>query len=229
MKSKKRPAPKKTSPTRKPAPAPSTPANVPHEVTFTAQGGYADPFNQVVLDVIFTDPAGQAFRVPAFWAGANRWKVRYASPLTGEHAYRTECNVATDAGLHGLTGRITVKPYHGKNPLYVHGPVQVAADRRHFEHHDGTPFFWLGDTWWMGLCHRLKWPQGFKQLTANRVKKPWPNTRLVSVDNDATVGISVSRSEKLHVFHQSGQQFVVAGLDRGQAALRDLVTYLVGK
>ena len=180
MKSKKRPAPKKTSPTRKPAPAPSTPANVPHEVTFTAQGGYADPFNQVVLDVIFTDPAGQAFRVPAFWAGANRWKVRYASPLTGEHAYRTKCNVATDAGLHGLTGRITVKPYHGKNPLYVHGPVQVAADRRHFEHHDGTPFFWLGDTWWMGLCHRLKWPQGFKQLTANRVKKGFNVVQIIA-------------------------------------------------
>ncbi len=180
MKSKKRPTPKKTSPTRKSAPAPSTPANMPHEVTFTAQGKYADPFNQVVLDVIFTDPAGQTFRVPAFWAGANHWKVRYSSPLTGEHTYRTVCTPATDAGLHGLTGKVTVKPYSGKNPLYAHGPVKVAADKRHFEHTDGTPFFWLGDTWWMGLCSRLSWPQGFKTLTANRVKKGYNVVQIVA-------------------------------------------------
>ena len=39
-----------------------------------------------------------------------------------------------------------------RTPLYLHGPLRVAADRRHFEHADGTPFFWLADTWWMGLC-----------------------------------------------------------------------------
>ena len=180
MKLKKRPALKSSRSSRQPAPAPSTKANVPLELTFTAQRGYADPFNQVVLDVTFTDPDGKTFRVPAFWAGANRWKVRYASPLAGGHSYRTECSVATDAGLHGLSGAVTVKPYAGKNPLYVHGPVQVAADKRHFEHADGTPFFWLGDTWWMGLCQRLSWPQGFKQLTANRVKKGFNVVQIIA-------------------------------------------------
>jgi hypothetical protein len=41
------------------------------------------------------------------------------------------------------------------NPFYTHGPIRVAASHRHFEHADGTPFFWLGDTWWMGLTERL--------------------------------------------------------------------------
>ncbi len=158
----------------------ATPANTPVERSFTAQNGYADAFNEVVLDVIFTDPAGQEFRVPAFWAGGKVWKVRYASPLTGTHPYRTECQPATDAGLHGLTGSVTISPYTGKNPLYAHGPVQIAGDKRHFEHADGTPFFWLGDTWWMGLSSRLKWPQGFKTLTANRVKKGFNVVQIVA-------------------------------------------------
>ena len=180
MKIKKRPTPKKLSRARQPVRASATAANTPVELTFTARGKYVDPFNQVVLDVVFTDPAGATFRVPAFWAGTNRWKVRYASPLVGSHSYRTECSAAADAGLHGLTGSVTIKAYTGKNPLYVHGPVRVAGDKRHFEHTDGTPFFWLGDTWWMGLCSRLSWPQGFKQLTADRKAKGFNLVQIIA-------------------------------------------------
>lgn len=180
MKSPLRPAPKKISPARRPAPATRPAANVPQEVTFTALGRYPDPFNQVVLDVVFTDPAGQTFRVPAFWAGGHTWKVRYASPLTGRHTYRTECTPASDAGLHDRRGTLTIAPYAGKNPLYLHGPVRVAPDRRHFEHGDGTPFFWLGDTWWMGLCKRVDWPRGFKHLTADRKKKGYNVVQIIA-------------------------------------------------
>ncbi len=154
--------------------------NVPVEITFRARRPWADPFNQVTLDVIFTDPAGVARRVPAFWAGGKVWKVRYASPLTGRHTYRTACSATDDAGLHLRRGHLTLAAYRGRNPLYRHGPVRVAPNRRHFEHADGKPFFWLGDTWWMGLCARLPWPQGFKQLTADRGKKGFNVVQLVA-------------------------------------------------
>lgn len=160
--------------------ASTTMTNMPVELTFTSRKVYADPFNQVTLDVVFTDPAGTKRRVPAFWAGGNNWKVRYASPLPGLHLYHTECSVDTDSGLHGALGKLKITAYRGKNRLYAHGPVQVAAGKRHFEHADGTPFFWLGDTWWMGLCHRLKWPQGFKQLTADRVKKGFNVVQIIA-------------------------------------------------
>ncbi|MBS0664741.1 MAG: DUF4038 domain-containing protein [Verrucomicrobia bacterium] len=159
---------------------PRTAANVPCELSFQAQQRYADPFNTVVLDVVFTDPDGASLRVPAFWAGGHTWKVRYASPLVGRHAFRTEGAPATDAGLHGVTGAVEIRPYEGTNPLYRHGPVRVAANRRHFEHVDGTPFFWLADTWWMGLCHRLRWPSGFKQLAANRKQKGFNVVQIVA-------------------------------------------------
>ena len=56
----------------------------------------------------------------------------------------------------------------------------MAADRRHFEHADGTPFFWLGDTWWMGLCHRLRFPDDFQRLTADRKAKGFNVVQIVA-------------------------------------------------
>src|SRR3954453_1873603 len=70
--------------------AKQTQANVMTELAFTAGKDYADPFNDVTLDVTFIDPTGRELRVPAFWAGGNVWKVRYASPVVGTHTFRTE-------------------------------------------------------------------------------------------------------------------------------------------
>ena len=150
------------------------------EVTFAAEKTYSDPFNKVVLDVLFTDPAGHVFRVPAFWDGGNIWKARYASPLVGTHSFRSESSTQADAGLTGLTGKIEIRAYHGDNPLYQHGPLRVEAHRRHLEYLDGTPFFWLGDTWWMGLTHRLRWPDEFQQLTADRKEKGFNIIQIVA-------------------------------------------------
>ncbi|MBE3038947.1 MAG: DUF5060 domain-containing protein, partial [Chloroflexi bacterium] len=150
------------------------------EFAFTSDKVYADPFNEVDLAAVFRTPAGESLRVPAFWAGGNVWKVRYSSPAVGTHAFRTECTDAANARLHGATGRAEVVAYTGANPLYKHGPVRVAATRRYFEHADGTPFFWLGDTWWMGLTERLGWPDGFKALAADRKEKGFNVVQVVA-------------------------------------------------
>ncbi|GEM_PF-548504 len=154
--------------------------NVPCEIVFTAQRLHADPFQSVVLDVVFTDPTGQSRRVPAFWAGGPVWKVRYASPLPGRHRWHSICNTAEDAGLHAVEGSVEVRRYRGTNPLFQHGPVRVATDKRHFEYADGRPFFWLGDTWWMGLSQRLHWPDEFAELTADRKTKGFNVVQIVA-------------------------------------------------
>jgi hypothetical protein len=161
-------------------PTAQTSANVMAELTFKSARAYRDPFNDVTLDAVFTDPGGKELRVPAFWAGANLWKTRYASPLVGTHRFRTECSQSEDKGLHGITGTVEVKPYLGQNALYKHGPLQVAPNRRYLEHGDGTPFFWLGDTWWMGLCHRIHWPDDFKTLAADRKEKGFNVIQIVA-------------------------------------------------
>jgi hypothetical protein len=56
----------------------------------------------------------------------------------------------------------------------------VGASRRFLEHRDGTPFFWLGDTWWMGLTRRLPWPHDFRRLIADRVAKGFSVIQIVA-------------------------------------------------
>lgn len=154
--------------------------NVPLELTFTADRDHSDPFDQIVLDVVFTEPDGVVRIVPAFWAGGRSWKVRYASGQSGVHRWSSQCSATNDTGLHGQQGVVEIAPYAGDNPLYRHGPIRVAANGRRFEHADGTPFFWLGDTWWMGLCHRLHFPDEFARLAANRREKGFNVIQLVA-------------------------------------------------
>jgi hypothetical protein len=160
--------------------ASQTEANVPVEHSLSAQRPHADPFNEVTVDVRFITPDGSERKVPAFWAGGTAWKVRYASELLGTHRWRSECSDISDPGLHGVEGTVTVVAYRGENPLYRHGPIRLKQGSRHFEYADGTPFFWLGDTWWMGLCHRLHWPDEFQQLAADRKAKGFTVVQLVA-------------------------------------------------
>ncbi len=157
-----------------------TEANVMVEIPFEAKLSHPDAFNSVKVDVLFTDPRGHQLRVPSFWAGGKTWKVRFASPLMGRHRYVSESSDVNDKGLHDVKGAVEIKSYIGANPLYRHGPVRIALDQRHLEHRDGTPFFWLGDTWWMGLCHRLHWPGEFGELTADRKRKGFTVVQIVA-------------------------------------------------
>jgi hypothetical protein len=158
----------------------STEANVMVEMSLASSRTYSDPFHQVTVDVIFRDPQGNDLRVPAFWAGKNVWKVRYASPTLGVHRFRSDCSEPEDRGLHQVAGTVQVRPYNGTNSLYVHGPLRVASSRRYLEHLDQTPFFWLADTWWMGLCHRLHWPDEFQTLAADRKAKGFNVIQIVA-------------------------------------------------
>lgn len=155
-------------------------ANKMVEFEFVTSLQRPDPFNEVTLDVIFTEPGGRERRVPTFWAGGSKWKVRYASPIVGKHAFRTEASDGRDAGLHGITGSVDVEPYTGDEPIYKHGRLQVSKDSRFFEYADGTPFLWFGDTWWMGLTKRLAWPEDFQKLAADRKQKGFNVIQIVA-------------------------------------------------
>lgn len=150
------------------------------EWAYSSGKAYSDPFNDVELDVVFTDPQGQGQRVPAFWAGEQIWRIRYAAPAPGRYTYRTVSSDPANPDLHGQSGNLEVSAYTGDNPLIRRGPVRVGGDRLHFEHADGTPFFWLGDTWWMGLCQRLRWPDDFQLLAADRVKKGFTVIQIIA-------------------------------------------------
>ena len=148
------------------------------EISLVSEKTYQNPFMEVELDAIVTQPDRAPFRIPAFWAGGNRWCFRYASPELGQFVWRTECSDRTNQKLHAIEGKIEVVASTSNNPLYHHGFIRVAKDQRHFEHGDGTPFFWLADTWWKCLCKRMTW-EGFQKLTADRKGKGFSVIQIV--------------------------------------------------
>lgn len=149
------------------------------EITLHSTTMYENPFVDIELDAVVTQPDGKKLRVPMFWTGGKQWCLRYASNVAGEHRFNTECSDTTNARLHGLEGKIKVVPNKGQNRLYRHGQIRVAEDKHHFEHADGTPFFWLGDTWWKCLAKRLSW-EGFQELAQDRKKKGFTVVQIVA-------------------------------------------------
>src|SRR5579863_1523360 len=155
-------------------------AGTPTEWSYVSGKQYDDAFNQVDVDAIVTRPSGGEERIPGFWAGGSTWSVRYAPPQPGIYKIRSVCTDTKNRDLHDQQFTLQAEPYAGTNPHYKHGSLKIGADGRHFEHADGTPFFWLGDTWWMGLCKRLSWPDGFQSLAADRVRKGFTMVQIVA-------------------------------------------------
>jgi hypothetical protein len=150
------------------------------EWSFTSSTSYQNPFSEIEVGLVLRDEKGAERVVPGFWAGGNLWKVRFSLPSTGEYHYRTVCSDSANADLGGQEGDLEVTAYTGDAPLLRHGRVMVAPDNRHFQFADGTPFFWLADTWWMGLTTRLDWPQGFQTLALDRVQKGFSVIQIIA-------------------------------------------------
>ncbi len=147
------------------------------EITFVSSKAYKNAFMEVEVDVVFKR-GNKQWKVPAFWAGGTKWTVRFAPPAQGKYTYRIECTDKANSGLNGKEQTLSVTPYKGDNPLLKHGFLRVSENKRHFEHTDGTPFFWLADTWWKNLSKRMNW-KGFQELTADRKAKGFSAIQIV--------------------------------------------------
>jgi len=165
--------------------AQSAATNCPFELSFTARKSHPEEY-RLVLDAVFSDPSGKTLRVPAFWAGGKRWTVRFSTELAGVWHYRTECEDTSDTGLHGIDGTVKISPYKGVNPLFRHGHFKISDNGRYLAHQDGTPFFWLGDTWWSLMTSRVSWPEGFTKLGNDRKRKGYTLVQTVIGFNPET-------------------------------------------
>ncbi len=130
------------------------------------------------VTVRFTGVSGQAagkeMTVAGFWDGGTTWKARFAPPAPGEWTYQSRSD---DPGLNDVTGKLTCSAWtedQKKDVPTRHGFVRVHTEGeragRYFEYADGTPFLWIGDTWWNWTQRGIKF-ETFKNLVDDRVKK----------------------------------------------------------
>lgn len=117
------------------------------EIVFESSKTYADPFNDVDVDLLLFGN-GRLYTIPAFWDGGNTWKVRFACPSAGTWYYKTVSTDNENTSLNGRTGQVICTEYTGEYDIYKHGFVTTNAGKKYFTYDDGTPFFYLGDTHW---------------------------------------------------------------------------------
>jgi hypothetical protein len=84
------------------------------------------------------------------------------------------CFIACCIMLYGMLAGFPLTAAGGE-PLRAQAN-RIAKDQRHFEHADGTPFFWLGDTWYW-----TTWQEGMNYAGSTQLglgkklleKYPW--------------------------------------------------------
>lgn len=136
-----------------------------------------DPWAE--LNVAVTAPDGHVVTVPAFIRDG-RWRFRYSSETVGTHRFETLAAVdGTGAGDIEVAARI------GSVAGLAHGAVQISADGRHFEHVDGTPFLWVGDTWWHGFVTEKISDDEFRDFAARRAAQGYSVVQIVALAPEA--------------------------------------------
>jgi hypothetical protein len=154
-------------------------------ISFNSSGTYLNPYAEIspdpgnnLMQVTFTGRSGEALgksvTLAGFWRGGKEWRVNFSSPFTGRWSYVTS---SSDRGLNGKKGNIEVVPWSedekAANPVR-HGHVMVQNSGpnagRFFMYADGTPFLWVGDTWWNWTNNRIK-PESFRKLVDDRSTK----------------------------------------------------------
>jgi len=137
--------------------------------TLISSTEYENPFDDVTVSVTYSGPDGETFETLAFWDGDRAFKLRCAFTGTGVWSWRTTCSNTADDGLHDRRGKVHVQPYRGDNPLYKHGFLRVSDNRRYLAHADGTPFLWVGDTYWSATTRLSE--RGFRRWVDDRASK----------------------------------------------------------
>ncbi|MGC9316641.1 MAG: DUF4038 domain-containing protein [Armatimonadota bacterium] len=149
-----------------------------HEIVLESEREYDEPLWDATLTALFTSPSGREREVEGFWDGDRSWLVRFCPDEVGTWRWRTRRSVPDDSGLHGREGRFACAAYEGTNPLVEHGPLSVAGDRRHLEHADGTPFFWLADTAWNGVLRAR--PEEWEEYLVLRLNQRFTAVQFVA-------------------------------------------------
>ncbi|MBW3625363.1 MAG: DUF4038 domain-containing protein [Armatimonadetes bacterium] len=139
--------------------------------TFAAQDGTP---HHAEVTVRLTSPKEKNHTVSGYWDGGTSWGVRFMPDEEGEWSYRSESD---SPGLDGVTGTFSCRRVPTDDRFLQHGPLRVSRDGRSFEHADGTPFFWLGDTVWTGpqLAAKGDWDR----FLDDRVQKKFTGIQFV--------------------------------------------------
>jgi len=101
-----------------------------------------------------------SYVLPVFQKKDGKKYIRFSSCDIGNFEFEIDKKKQT----------ISIEAYKGKTPLFRLGPIGISQNKHYLSHHDGTPFFYLSDTWWFGGTKRIS-DRTFSSLVKDRKKK----------------------------------------------------------
>jgi len=149
------------------------------EWEYTSRKHYSNPFNALELDVQIVSPNKESWIVPTFWKGDHSWTVRFIPKEVGLYTITTICTDKKNDSLHHIVSTLQVSIQDNQITPQRHSHLSITQNKRYLEDSQKKPFFWLADTWWMGLSKRLSFPADFKILTEDRKNKGFTVIQLV--------------------------------------------------
>lgn len=140
------------------------------EITLKANKEYINPYTEVEVWIQLSGPDFNQ-RCYGFWDGGNTWKVCVMATEPGKWQWTSGSNQEDD-GLNGQKGKFRAsewsKTEKEENPLR-RGMIKATSNGHAFEYMDGTPMFWLADTWWSCMTQRFPW---FEDDSIRKVGSP---------------------------------------------------------
>jgi len=128
------------------------------EIELEASNEYNNPYIEVDVWIQLEGP-GFNKRCYGFWDGGNTWKIRVMATEPGTWTWTSGSN-QDDDGLNGKKGTFKSIEWREdektENPLR-RGMIRPTINGHAFEYADGTPLFWLADTWWPCMTKRYYW------------------------------------------------------------------------
>ena len=121
-----------------------------NEISLLAEEQYDNPYTDVECWVDLSGP-GFEKRIYGFWDGGQQFKVRVTAIQPGEWSWTSGSSSASDNGLNDKSGSFkaiawTEQEKEANNNR--RGFIRPTSNGHALEYADGTPFFFIGDTWW---------------------------------------------------------------------------------
>lgn len=153
-----------------------------HELGFTAERSYENPYTDMEFWLEFRHEDGTVLRRPGYWAGGSSFRARFAAAgRPGRWTWKSHSSVP-DGGLAGRGGVIDIAATDDANRFRRHGFWRLSAGGRSLVHADSYPCVLVADTAWA-----LPWratAEEVRAYAADRQRKGFNAALLMSVQPD---------------------------------------------
>jgi hypothetical protein len=174
------------------------------EKTLHSTTAYADSIKYALpISATFSGPDGRNYTVPGFWDGDSTWRIRFSPDTVGFWTYSifSTDSLLNDISNDGNFNCILPSPSDLNNNVNYRGFLKVDDSKRKIVYHDGTPFFWLGETLWDGNSYNMGLDSDFKTCIDDRANKGFSVMQiLVAEPPDENGGRHTGHNENGYAF-----------------------------